>query len=137
MDIPITALASTVTPTTVPIAASGATSAADQEHFRRLLEIVPSGSEPVAATPVAAETVARPPATVGEAILDGLRGVSQDFQQRWQKVDATFSDPAKLATVTDMLRLQSQMLQLSVQYEMVGKAVSRSTQNIEQLIKIQ
>ncbi|MFC4160051.1 type III secretion system inner rod subunit SctI [Chitinimonas lacunae] len=136
MDIPVTALASLTTPSVAPAALPAAdVPLTEQQYFQQLLNTssVPTSQ---AVTPAGA-TATTAPATVGDAILDGLRGVSRDFQQRWQKVDATLSDPAKLVSVTDMLRLQSQMLQLSVQYEMVGKAVSRSTQNIEQLIKIQ
>jgi type III secretion protein I len=38
--------------------------------------------------------------------------------------------------ISDMLRLQTELLQVSVQYELVGKAVSRSTQNIDTLVRM-
>ena len=37
----------------------------------------------------------------------------------------------------DLLKLQLQLVQVSVQYDLVGKAVSRSTQNFDQLVRIQ
>ena len=39
-------------------------------------------------------------------------------------------------SIADMLRLQADLVQISVQYEMVGKAVSRTTQNIDTLVRM-
>lgn len=39
--------------------------------------------------------------------------------------------------IQDMLKLQMQLVQTSFQYELVGKAISRSTQNLDQLVRIQ
>jgi type III secretion system YscI/HrpB-like protein len=36
-----------------------------------------------------------------------------------------------------MLRVQTMLLQSSVQYELVGKAVSKSTQSLENILKTQ
>ncbi len=43
---------------------------------------------------------------------------------------------ATAPNIGDMLRVQSEMLQVSVQYELVGKAVSRTTQNIDTLVRM-
>lgn len=76
------------------------------------------------------------PKSVGEAILDGVRNLSTDFQASWKTV-ATTLDGSQPITMTEMLKLQMTLVQMSIQYEMVGKAISRSTQNIDQLVKMQ
>ena len=39
--------------------------------------------------------------------------------------------------VAELLKVQVALMQISVQYELIGKAVSRSTQNLDQLVKVQ
>ena len=75
------------------------------------------------------------PQSAGEAILNGVRNLSSDFQSTWQSVVHALD--GNQVTMTDMLKLQLALVQMSVQYEMVGKAISRSTQNIDQLVKMQ
>ena len=75
------------------------------------------------------------PRSAGEAILNGVRNLSSDFQSTWQSVAHALD--GNQVTMSDMLKLQLTLVQMSVQYEMVGKAISRSTQNIDQLVKMQ
>lgn len=75
------------------------------------------------------------PRSAGEAILDGVRNLSSDFQATWQSVAHALD--GNRVTMSDMLKLQLALVQMSVQYEMVGKAISKSTQNIDQLVKMQ
>jgi type III secretion protein I len=91
-----------------------------------------------AATPALAPAMLTTPAgspTIGDAILSGLRGVSMDMGSKWSAVSHALDVP-DLHT-TDLLRLQLTISQMSVQYDLVGKAISRSTQNIDQLVKLQ
>jgi len=74
--------------------------------------------------------------TLGGQILSGLRSMATEFSGKWntlaQGLDHMGAEPA----ISDMLRMQTELLQVSVQYELVGKAVSRSTQNIDTMVRM-
>lgn len=74
--------------------------------------------------------------TLGNQILTGLQSASADYAQKWQNVTAGLTDLARQPSTASMLKVQSEMLQVSVQYELVGKAVARSTQNIDTLVRM-
>lgn len=74
--------------------------------------------------------------TLGGQILSGLRGVADDFSTTWKDIASNLDGMGAQPAITDMLRLQTELLQVSVQYELVGKAVSRSTQNIDTLVRM-
>lgn len=74
--------------------------------------------------------------TLGGQILSGLRGVATDFSDKWKDVAHSLDGMGGQPAVSDMLRLQTELLQVSVQYELVGKAVSRSTQNVDTLVRM-
>lgn len=118
--------------------------AADQTATARFADLMAQPSARVdAATPVHDEVAPVPavaaPASgksLGDAILGGIRNASADFQDKWASVQSVL-DNGNLTSVSDMLRMQLGLVQMSVQYEVLGKAVSRSTQNIDQLVKMQ
>lgn len=93
---------------------------------------------PVVPLPAAAAdpAVAGGPRSLGDSILNGMQNLSTDFQQSWRTVQAALDGGVQM-TMSDMLKLQMGVVQMSVQYDMVGKAISRSTQNIDQLVKMQ
>jgi type III secretion protein I len=74
--------------------------------------------------------------TMGESILSGLKNLSADFRQSWSTVNAALEAGPKM-TNTELLKLQLGLTQMSVQYDLVGKAIGRSTQNLDQLVKLQ
>jgi type III secretion protein I len=74
--------------------------------------------------------------TLGNQILSGLRSVSNDLSDKWRGLANGLDSIGTRPAVSDMLRVQTQLLQVSVQYEMVGKVVSRSTQNIDTLVRM-
>ncbi len=76
------------------------------------------------------------PPTLGNQILSSLRSTTTDFSQKWEHISNGLNATAAQPNITDMLRLQGELLQVSVQYEMVSKAVSRSTQNIDTLVRM-
>lgn len=76
-----------------------------------------------------------PPRTLGDAILQGLQAASSDITRAWASTGEVLNKPD--ITVSDMLRVQTMLLQSAVQYELVGKAVSKSTQSIENILKTQ
>ena len=85
------------------------------------------------AFPAAAPDAAPP---LGGQILSGLRGVATDFSDTWKDIAHGLDGMGAQPAISDMLRLQTELLQVSVQYELVGKAVSRSTQNIDTLVRM-
>lgn len=122
----------------------GPTMAPDDLTAQRFREAMaaPPVAEPVAPDIVAPADQAAPPpmiiksATLGDAILGGIQNLSSEFQQSWRTVHAALESGNQM-TMTEMLKLQMGLVQVSVQYEMMGKAISRSTQNIDQLVKMQ
>jgi type III secretion protein I len=92
------------------------------------------------AVPAALQSVFAPAAgaepTLGGQILSGLRGVATDFSDTWKDIAHNLDGMGAQPAVSDMLRLQTELLQVSVQYELVGKAVARSTQNIDTLVRM-
>lgn len=86
-----------------------------------------------AAYPAAVQAGSR---TLGDTILSGMQGLSTEFQQSWKTVN-TILDGGSSMTTYDMLKLQMGLTQMSIQYDLVGKAISRSTQNLDQLVKMQ
>lgn len=70
--------------------------------------------------------------TVGDRILNGLESVSDSFKMSVDKVGAGTEMPS----MADMMRWHTTTMQMSVTFELVGKTISRSTQNIDQLVRI-
>ncbi|MCY1198926.1 MAG: type III secretion system inner rod subunit SctI [Achromobacter veterisilvae] len=76
------------------------------------------------------------PQTLGNQILASLRSTTTEYSEKWQGISSRMDAIASQPSVADMMRLQADLLQVSVQYEMVGKAVSRTTQNIDSLVRM-
>ena len=74
--------------------------------------------------------------TLGSQILNGLRSGVAGFSDKWTGMAARLDAVAEQPELGNLLRLQADMLQLSVQYEVVGKAVTRSTQNLDTLVRM-
>jgi type III secretion protein I len=75
--------------------------------------------------------------TLGERILQGLNGVQSNFKDTMAAVSKSLDTAGAPPSVSDLLRLQLSMAQLSLQAELVGKVIGRSTQNIDQLVRMQ
>lgn len=123
-------------------AAPAAVDPAQAERFAALATPVAdaapaaTGLAPLAAPPATA-SVAMPDGTMGDRLLQGLQQVQGDFQAHLQAVGRLLEPGAPPATVPELLKLQLAMAQLSVQVEVVGKAIGRSTQNLDQLVRMQ
>ena len=76
------------------------------------------------------------PPTLGDNILNGLNHVATDLQGTWRNVQASLNSGSPLG-IRDLFRTQLAVSTMGMQYELVTKAVSRSTQNLEQLVKLQ
>ena len=75
--------------------------------------------------------------SLGDRILRGLNRVQSSFGETVSAVQKSLDPGAPAPGVSDLLRLQLSMAQLSLQAELVGKVIGRSTQNIDQLVRMQ
>jgi type III secretion protein I len=110
----------------------------------RFAELMAAQDAPPAALSPVAQSIAGTygtyptrPATLGDQVLGGLQKVQGDFQGHVQAVGRMLEPGAPALGVPELLRLQLGMAQLAVQVEVVGKAIGRSTQNIDQLVRMQ
>lgn len=76
------------------------------------------------------------PKTLGDRLLQGMEGLSSDFKAGWDNVNNVLQAPRAL-TAHDMLSVQMQLTRIAVEYELVGKVTSRTTQTIDQLERLQ
>jgi type III secretion protein I len=145
MDIiatPVTAAVASAAPVPAVARTPAAPDALAAQRFAEIMNATPPGdvnavqrSGPVA-EPVEAAPVTGVQPSMGERILSGMQGVSSDFQTAWKSVSATLNSEQPIA-MQDLLKMQMNLTQISVQYELVGKAISRSTQNFDQLVRVQ
>lgn len=105
-------------------------------RFAEIMQTEPVNASPASPDVLPAVVATDSSQTMGERILGGLSSLSTDFQQSWKSV-ATVVNNEGMVTTNEMLKLQMNLTQMAVQYDLVGKAISRSTQNVEQLVKIQ
>ncbi|MDH5857333.1 type III secretion system inner rod subunit SctI [Lampropedia aestuarii] len=138
MEILSSAMMGVVTPSSAPAQTKVKLDEVAATRFAALMQ-APSGADNAAAvnaTSEVASTTSTTPATWGDRILSGMQGVSSDFHGQWDSVRQALASPRAIEP-REMLQLQMQMHHMSIQSELVGKLVSRSTQNIDQLVRLQ
>ena len=144
MDIVTTPVVTSLSPLAgtppLPLIPSEAATA----QFSALMQVQPSQVAALPTDPTSGPKEVTPqrltadaPGSVGDRILAGMQGVSAEFQTAWKSVSASLEANAPAMSMQDLLKLQLQLVQVSVQYDMVGKAVSKSTQNFDQLVRMQ
>lgn len=128
-------------PASVPVAPT-APSQLVTERFNAMMA-APEVTAPVAGVPAGASLVSSLPAvpaeaspTLGNHILSSLRASAGEFSEKWQGVAHGLDAMGTQPHMADLLRLQTNLVQAAVQYELVGKAVSRSTQNVDALVRM-
>lgn len=143
MDTTVIAQLATQAITASPIEAANAPVPADEVTATRFAEMMKAAPVPddlarvgAAATPSAPPDGSTRPTTLGDSILEGVKHLSHEFDETRRAVRASL-DPGHSMSFSDALRLQLSLTELSIQNELVGKAISRSTQNIDQLVKMQ
>jgi len=122
-------------PPVVPAASLPATlpvpSADDALKFEAALvpprEVVPEAIQPQVQPAIVT------PDTLGERILTSVEKMRVDYQAGMGRVDATMQN--QQARMPDMMRLMVDVMQMSLQQEMLSKTVGRTTQNIDTLLK--
>ena len=73
-------------------------------------------------------------ASLGDTVLRGMQNLSTEFKQTFDWVRGALDGQVSM---NDMLKLQIGITQSSLKYDLVGKAIGRSTQNLDQLVKMQ
>lgn len=75
--------------------------------------------------------------SLGDSILRGLEKVRSGLNANWTSA-ASLLDPHEGPTSTlRVLQFQASMLNVGFQYQMVGGVVTKTAQNIDQLVKMQ
>jgi len=136
IDAITTVAASSTGPSELTPAAPSSTS--DVERFRQVLFAPSEGAQPnpsLAISPAGSEAVSAPPKNLGEAIISTLQTASTDMSRNWSTAAQMVAQPN--LTMADMLRLQMTVIQSSIQYELLGKAITKSTNNLDQILKTQ
>jgi len=144
MDIAAIAIAQLApAPGAIPAATPlGAPSTLATERFNAIMNAPDMGTVTgtLATAPTVVQTAPLPldttAPTLGNQILSSLRSTASDFSQKWQNIAVGLDKTITQPNIADMLRVQSELVQVSVQYELVGKAVSRTTQNIDAMVKM-
>jgi len=76
-----------------------------------------------------------PVSTIGDKILDSLRTTSNQISSSWQQVSTLANQDT--FSMTNVVQAQAALVTASLEFDLVGKVVSKTTQNIDQLIKLQ
>ena len=88
--------------------------------------------------PVTPAQAPDPASGIGDRILASLRNVSNSAAHTWSAMGQLgASAGGEDMSVAHLLTIQMGAMQASVQFDYVGKIISRSTQNIDTLIKTQ
>jgi len=74
---------------------------------------------------------------MGDAILSSLEGLGREYAAKSERITAALTPDSDLLSVSELLRLQLAVADSSMFVELVGKAVSKATQHIDQLTKLQ
>ena len=110
-------------------------------RFTELMSTATAPADPAPITAAIPQAIAQAyPAgegSLGDRILRGLNRVQSSFSETVGAVQKSLDPGAPAPGVSDLLRLQLSMAQLSLQAELVGKVIGRSTQNIDQLVRMQ
>lgn len=144
MDVisgPVMALAQAgqASPAIDKVAAPVADSLAAQRFAAIMAQPVaaPVAPAPAALAPAIAPASAAAASSICERILSGMGGISGDMQASWKAVAEVLQRGEHQVNLQDMLRLQMNLVQVTMQYDLVGKVVSRSGQNIDHLVRLQ
>lgn len=74
---------------------------------------------------------------LGDAILGSLESLGREYAVKSRHITAALTPDSDLLSTTELLRLQLSMADASMFVELVGKAVSKATQHVDQLTKLQ
>lgn len=90
-----------------------------------------------AAQAVAGSGAAGTTGSIGERILSGMASVSGEMQTAWNTVGEVVRRGESGMDLQGMLGVQMALVQVGIQYDLMGKVVTRSGQSIDQLVRLQ
>ena len=77
------------------------------------------------------------PGHLGDAILRSMEEAGRQYVAKTQEIHNVLLDRSQELSTTSLLRLQVQLTDASMFVDLLGKAVSKATQHIDQLTKLQ
>lgn len=77
------------------------------------------------------------PGHLGDAILRSMEEAGRQYVAKTQEIHHVLLDRSQDLSTTSVLRLQVQLTDASMFVDLLGKAVSKFTQHIDQLTKLQ
>ena len=106
----------------------------DAVEFSNLMNQAPV--QPASAAPAAGQVQGTGIAT-GAPIVEGIQNASNHLKTRISSIRELTSKSNFTGGAADLLRMQLEMVQLGFEIELTGKVVTRATQDIDQLSKLQ
>ena len=125
--------------------------AADELAAAQFNQVMSAASPPVAAespSSAIASTAISPaaanadspadlaPAPLGETILNGLQNLSTEYQKQVAALNQALQSTNEI-NVSDMLRAQSALIQVTLHHELIGKVATDATYYVDELVKLQ
>ena len=95
----------------------------------------PSSTQVAATEQVATQAATAKPATVGDAILHSLQRRASSIEHDWLTAKSLLSQDS--VSAAHLMRVQYAVLSASVQYDLVGKGISKASQDLDQLLRTQ
>lgn len=111
-------------------------SSVDAEAFSRLVQGQKTDATPEASQALTA-VVPADSNTLGDSILRSLQSMGGEFSNAWGEIVKTSKPDNSPMSMTEALNVQWQMVTVSAQYEAIGKAIGKSAQDIDQLVRTQ
>jgi len=77
-----------------------------------------------------------PGKSMGDAILRSMDATGRNYKAKIEEMNLKLANPQEMTT-SDLLRMQFQLIDTSMQVDLISKAISKGTQHIDQLTKLQ
>jgi type III secretion system YscI/HrpB-like protein len=119
---------------------ASAAAGADVERFRALMSPTPADAQATTAASridAAAAVESGAPSNLGDAILQKLHAISGELDDNWRTLTSIGGTGDASVSVPELMKFQTTAMQTSFQFDLVGKVVSKSEQDIEALVKMQ
>lgn len=109
----------------------------DQTRFEDALR-QPGGQPADGVAETNADNNARRDDSIGDAILDGLEKMKSSHDARSERIEHQLTDPSgKELSVQECIKLQFEVMQMSMEQELTGKVADKTSQGVQTLFKNQ
>jgi type III secretion system YscI/HrpB-like protein len=107
-----------------------------ESEAARFTDVLQPPQAPMDMPPVAPSAAAEG-GHLGDAILRSMEQAGREYMAKTQEIHMALSERAQEISTTALLRLQVQLTDASMFVDLLGKAVSKATQHVDQLTKLQ